>query len=355
MLKDYFKPIPNSINVSERPDTYAGYTEVFPSITEESIVLLSLDEEGHAFRERFYQLAWRFGKVKWFDLGTLKHKGTRKNIEAGLTQVLHELFELNCFPILLSTEDYSSTIYKAYTEFNKEIEYCTVDAGLDLNKETEVYKILSSKPNALFNLTLLAYQSYYLKEETEAKLNELLFDTCRLGNLRNSIFNAEPAMRNAHLLSFNLKAIRHNEYPATESYLPNGLYAEEACQLMRFAGLSCTLKGINLHQIGKLKNHPLASELLAQMVWFFLQGRNERIYDIPDKDNENFTVYRNTISNGAHEITFCKSNFTERWWMEIPNPKTNKPFYVACTYNDFLKVSNDEMPDTWWKFYQKVM
>lgn len=355
MLKDYFKPISKSIEQPDTASSFSGYFDTFPVLQEGSIVLFGLDQSSTAFREKFYKLAWRFGSTVWHDLGDIIHKGSRKNKEAGLQEVLLQLFELGCFPIILSEEDFSSTVYKSYAGYHKEIEYCTVDSSISLKEGTETYSIVSATPNNLFNLTLLGHQTYYLSEETENKLNEMLFDTCRLGTLRNSIFNAEPPMRNAHLLSFNLGAIRHNEFPAAGTHNPNGLYAEEACQLMRFAGLSCTLQSLFLHQIGGLENQDLSAELLAQMVWFFLQGRKDRIYDIPDKENDNFTIYRNTISNGAHEIIFCKSNHTERWWMEIPNPKTGTPFYVACTYNDFLKVSNDEMPDTWWKFYQKVM
>ena len=356
MLKDYFNPVLDSFENVATPGHYEGYFHSFPSIEEGSIVLFGLDEQTNAFREKFYSLAWKFGEVKWYDIGNLKHKNTEENIGAGLTEVLHLLFEQNCFPIVIGNDlDLSHTIYSIYSQKRKEIEYCKIAAGLNLVESNPVYKIIDSKPNNLFNLTLLGHQSYYVPEETDSKMKELLFDTCRLGALRNSIFNAEPAMRNSHLLSFDLSAIRHTEYPATDLQSPNGLYAEEACQIMRFAGLSCNLECLYMHNVGELYNSKVSGELLAQMVWFFLQGRKERIYDIPDKNGESFTTYRNTISNGAYEIVFLKSDLTERWWMEIPNPKTNKPFYVACTYNDFLKVSNDEMPDTWWRSYQKVM
>jgi hypothetical protein len=356
MLKDYFKPLVKSLEPETKAGNYSGYFQEFPGITEGTIVLFGLEDNTEVFREKLYSLAWKFGEIKWCDLGTLMHKNTRKNMAAGLETVLHELYEMGCFPIVIGGYfDLSETIYKAYSSQKKEIEYCKIAPGLELKTGSALYDILLAKPNNLFNFTLLAQQSYYVPEPTEKKLNDLLFDTCRLGTLRNSIFNAEPAMRNSHLLSMDMSAIKKAEYPASPSHNPNGLYAEEACQLMRFAGLSCNLETLYIHNIGDHKNSPISGELLAQCIWFFLQGREEKIYDIPDKNSDNFTIYRNTISNGAHEIVFLKSNHTERWWMEIPNPRTNNPFYVACTYNDFLKVSNDEMPDAWWKFYQKVM
>ncbi len=356
MLKDYFKPLAKSLEPDTPVGNYGGYFQEFPDIQEGTIVLFSLEENAQIFRERLYGLAWKFGETSWCDLGILKHKKTKENMAAGLKEVLHELYKKGCFPIIIGGDfDLSKTIYSAYSEIKKEIEYCKIAPGLELKAGNPLYDIILSKPNNLFNFTLLGHQSYYVPESTEKQLNELLFDTCRLGALRNSIFNAEPAMRNSHLLSMDMTAIREAEYPATSSMKPNGLYAEEACQLMRFAGLSCNLETLYLHNIGDLEKRPISGELLAQCIWFFLHGREERIYDIPDKDSDNFTTYRNTISNGAHEIVFLKSNHTERWWMEIPNPRTSKAFYVACTYNDFLKVSNDEMPDTWWKFYQKVM
>lgn len=356
MLKNFFSQIPSSLESEELPKSFSAYIDEFPSLEENSVALIGLDENAHDFRKHFYNLEWKLGNQKLVDLGNLKSDGSASNMSAGLTEVIIELFKMNVFPIVIgNSDDVSLGIYKAYEEFNKEVEYCRIAPGLKLDEGNSLREIIEHKPNYLFNFTLLGQQGYYVSEEVEKKLNNLLFDTFRLGNIRKSIFDAEPVMRNSHLLDFDLTAIKFRDHPASTIVTPNGLYAEEACQLMRFAGLSCTLESLYLHGYDSLSNHDLSSELLAQIVWFFLNGRKDRVVDIPDSDNQNYTIFRNTISNGAHEIVFCKSNKSERWWMEIPNPKTDKPFYVACTYNDYLKVCNDEMPDRWWKYYQKVM
>jgi formiminoglutamase len=356
MLKDFFSPIPARLHLDKLPKSFSAHFDKFPALQENSVALIGLDENANTFREHFYNLEWKLGNQKLVDLGNLKSDGSFSNVSAGITEVMVELFNNGVFPVIIgNSDDHSAGMYKAYEDFNKEVEYCRIAAGLELSEGNSLREIIDIQPNYLFNFTLLAQQGYYVSEDVENKLNSLLFDTFRLGNIRRSIFDAEPVMRNAHFLDFDLAAIKYRDHPASTITTPNGLYAEEACQLMRFAGLSCTLDSLYLHGYNDIGDHPLSAELLAQLVWFFLNGRKDRVIDIPDADNQNYTIYRNTISNGAHEIVFCKSNMSERWWMEIPNPKTDKAFYVACTYNDYLKVCNDEMPDRWWKFYQKVM
>src|SRR3546814_12147787 len=61
--------------------------------------------------------------------------------------------------------------------------------------------------------------------------------------------------------------------------------------------------------------------------------------------------------NGGHEVVFYKSNRSGRWWMQIPYPEQhsrNDRFHlVPCSYRDYQQASSGEMPDRWWKTYQK--
>ena len=60
-----------------------------------------------------------------------------------------------------------------------------------------------------------------------------------------------------------------------------------------------------------------------------------------------------------HDVVFYKSNKSERWWMEVPYQGDNENKYlrhhlVPCNYEDYLNAAENEMPDLWWKTYQKL-
>ena len=56
--------------------------------------------------------------------------------------------------------------------------------------------------------------------------------------VRGNFREVEPSFRDSDFVSFDLGAIRNSDCRGNIYPSPNGLYAEEACQLSRFAGLS---------------------------------------------------------------------------------------------------------------------
>ena len=60
--------------------------------------------------------------------------------------------------------------------------------------------------------------------------------------------------------------------------------------------------------------------LLAQMIWYFIEGFRERKGDYPIANKSKYTKYHVALENGEHELTFYKSDFSGRWWMDVPHP-----------------------------------
>ena len=58
--------------------------------------------------------------------------------------------------------------------------------------------------------------------------------------------------------------------------------------------------------------------------------------------------------NMDHEITFYKSLKSERWWMSVPNLKNNKKIILACSHEDYTQACIHEIPDVWWKAFQRI-
>ena len=120
----------------------------------------------------------------------------------------------------------------------KLVSILNVDAFIDLGLENEkfenqnhVYKILTHEPNFLFNFSHIGYQSYLVNPKSLAMMEELYFDTYRVGKLHQNIFEMEPVIRDADILSFDITAIRSSDAPGNANAQPFGLTGEEACQL----------------------------------------------------------------------------------------------------------------------------
>ena len=111
----------------------------------------------------------------------------------------------------------------------------------------------------------------------------------------------------------------------------------------------------NYHNITEVSN-----KLLAQIIWYFIDGIENRTGDFPmgsKKDYVKFTVF---IEESGHEITFYKSNKSARWWMEVPYPakegsKYERHHMAPCDREDYDNAMNNVIPDLWWKTYQKLV
>jgi hypothetical protein len=65
------------------------------------------------------------------------------------------------------------------------------------------------------------------------------------------------------------------------------------------------------------------------------------------------------LEDAGREIIFFKSNKSARWWMEVPYPpqsgtKYDRHHMVPCNKSDYDNAMKNEMPDLWWKTYQKL-
>lgn len=152
---------------------------------------------------------------------------------------------------------------------------------------------------------------------------------------------------------FDLNAVRNADIDGLAQPSPNGLYAEEAVKIARYAGLSNMLNSATFYGLSNDRSHGLGDELVAQMVWYFVEGFTSRFNDHPVKNDENYLIYRNRIESTGHEITFYKSRKSDRWWMEVPHPYEEETFFIGCSYQDYQNVCDGDMPDRWWRAYQR--
>ncbi len=319
-------------------------------------------------RNYLYKLAKGPHTYKIVDLGNIKPGATKDDTYFAVTAAITELIKNKVVVIILGGgQDFTYANYRAYENLETTINIATIDSRFDLgevdadlNSQSYLSKIILHQPNFLFNYANLAYQTHHTDIRSIELMDKLFFDTKRLGEIHENISNAEPLIRNADVVSFDMGAIRASEAPGNNNITPNGLFGEEACQLSRYAGMSDKVTSFGVYEVNpKLDSREVTSHLAAQMIWYFIDGFYNRKKDNPSGNKKEFTLYRVNISEPEHEILFYKSNKSDRWWMDVPYPpdkrlKFERHHMVPCSYQDYQLAMTNEMPDLWWRTYQKL-
>lgn len=353
----------------------------FPDYTQFDIVIIGVREERNSagndgcrqapdhIRKFLYRLYQGPYPVKIADLGNIKQGFAVTDTYFALASAVAELVGNNVLPVILGgSQDLTFANYQAYQSLGQIINIVAVDPMFDLgrseqelNAQSYLSNIILHQPNYLFNYANIGYQTYFIDQEALKLMKNLFFDTYRLGIVRESLEEVEPIVRNADLLTFDISAVRASDAPGNANATPNGFYGEEACQIVRYAGLSDKLTSIGFYETNPLEDPAgQTSHLVAQMIWYFIDGFYNRAHDFPFRNEEDYLKYRVSISDHKEEIVFYKSKKTDRWWMEIPLPaeqrvKYERHYLVPCSYKDYQTACENDIPDRWWMVYQKLM
>ena len=357
----------------------------FPDLDKADIAIIGVKEERNSqdnagcslapdyVRKYLYDLYQGPYNTRIADLGNIRAGNTVEDTYFAVKTVLSELLENNVTPLIIGgSQDITYANYQAYEELGQIINIVSVDSRFDigLNKDEKLShlnylsKILTHKPNYLFNYANIGYQTYFVDQDAIELMDKLYFDAYRLGEVRQNLEETEPIVRNADLLSFDVGSIRQSDAPGSGQASPNGFYGEEACQIVRYAGLSDKLTSIGFYETNPaFDKGEQTAHLLAQMIWYFVDGFYHRKNDYPDKhlkDSNAFVKYVVSIKEFQNKIAFYKSKKSNRWWMEVPCPpnlqrKYSRQFLVPCSYKDYQEACQNEIPEKWWQVYQKFV
>tara|TARA_B110000977_G_scaffold14981_2_gene18485 strand:+ start:485 stop:1645 length:1161 start_codon:yes stop_codon:yes gene_type:complete len=326
----------------------------------------SVKESPDYVREHLYGL-FSDSKSKIIDLGNIIQGETLHDTLYALSEMVQELVKKDIIPVVIGgSQELTLGIYKAYEKLEQVVNLTTIDRKIDFqhinetNNNSYLKDIILSQPNYLFNYSNLGSQAYYLNPENVKLMDKLYFDNTRLGDLQADISLAEPILRNTNILSFDLNSIRQSEVPGTSFASPNGFFGNEACQLSRYAGMSDKMNVVGFFEMTpEYDIHGQTAHLVAQMIWFFIEGFQLRKNETPLTNNKNYTKYKVVLSASEEELIFVKSAKSDRWWMKIPYPPSGQVKYqryhlVPCSYKDYKIALKDEMPDLWIKTYNKI-
>lgn len=379
-LADYLDPtdaLQKSGGVSKDSSTLVNITQFsygksFPVINAGDIVILGAPEYRNSsnaslgsadspdlIRSYFYSLACFSPKIKIVDAGNLK---ATKNLSDSYSAVkdLVDFFlsKETTLIVLGGTQELSFPIYQALANHRKTISASFIDSRLDMGNNDGDYSSIGYLQNfidepltKLFNISLVGYQGYMVDSKKIDILTKHHHETLRLGFVRGNLREVEPTFRDSDFVSLDIGAIRHSDSPGNIYPSPNGLYAEEACQLARYSGLSdktCCFGIFEYHS--KVDNSFQSAHLSAQLVWHFIEAYSQRKGEINNQYNDFKKFIVNSSSPGI-EMVFYKSMQSDNWWMEVPTNKPdlfpNSKLVVACSYNDYVNASKQELPERW--------
>lgn len=321
-------------------------------------------------RKELYNLYFFDSNPQLIDLGNIHPGNEISDTYFALNQTCQILLKKGIIPIILGgSQDLTYANYLAYETMEQTVNLVTIDPSLDFGQNPEdltskgyLNKIVLHKPNFLFNYSNIGHQRYLTDPQLIELMSKMYFDSFRLGEMQgNHILNNEPIIRNADLLSFDISAVRRSEAPGCGVAGPNGYYGHEAAQLCWYGGLSDKLTSFGIYEYNpEFDRDNQTAQLIAQMVWCFIDGFLSRKADYPVGDYSEYFRYIVNMVSESHELVFYKSNRSDRWWMDVPYPagtenKYERHHLVPCTYEEYQLATNDEMPDRWWKTYQKLV
>jgi formiminoglutamase len=309
-------------------------------------------------RKKLYPLKKGTGSYRIVDLGNLKVGHDLDETYVRISEVCRMLLENNVLPVILGgTHDLDYGQYCSYETMDKLVSLLNVDASLDIEDKKElgastqhIHKILLHEPNYLFSYTHLAYQSYLIDPMSVSILEKLYFEAFRIGQMRTNMQEMEPTIRNADLLSFDITAIRSSDAPGNANAQPFGLTGEEACQICWYAGLNEKLSSVGFYEYNPQFDdlHKKTASVVATMIWYFIEGYYHRKNEQNFKSND-FLKYSVSMPVEPEILTFYKSKFSEKWWMEVPYPNGRERYarnsIVPCSYTDYQTAIKGEVPE----------
>jgi len=294
------------------------------------------------------------------DLGDIYAGNSSDDTYFALRKVVSSLIKKKIIPIVIGgSQDLTYALYRAFDNLEQMVNLVSIDNKFDFGKESDAVsansyltKIIIEEPNNLFNFSNVGFQTYYNSQEEIDLIDKLFFDAYRLGDISNNIAISEPVFRDADIVSIDLTSVKSSDSGNFTSFKPNGFNGKEICALSRYAGISdkVSLFGVFNHNSSKQE-----SVLIAQIIWYFIEGFHYRSNEYPFGSKENYIKY---IIPLEEELIFYKSNKTDRWWIEIPfisnsNNKLKKSTLLPCSYEEYLGACNQEIPERWWKAQRK--
>ena len=314
-------------------------------------------------RKSFYNLYPGNWSTEIADLGNLILGENVEQTYGRIISMLSILFEKNIIPIIIGgSHDLLYANYRAYDSFKSTVNIVNIDSNFDIgdsakpiNNLSYLGKIILDEPHNLFNYSNLGYQTYHNSQEEIDLMENLYFESYRLGEVCSNIRLSEPVMRDADIVSIDLKSVRASELSSRQKFSPNGFDGKEICSLSRYAGISNKVSSFGIYEYKSSNEDEITEMLISQIVWYFIEGVNCRIQDSDFQNDEDYNKF--TVIVDEYELVFYQNKITSRWWIEIisdgSNNKLKQNTLLPCTLDDYEVAKNGMIPERWFKAIKK--
>lgn len=377
---DFLKPLDNEVlkfvktlSSQELGSKIVFHTEQdFPDLDKIKIAIVGvLENRGDvnhtgeidlvSIRKELYGLFPGNWNASIADLGNILAGNSVSDTYFALKKVVASLIKKKIIPIVVGgSQDLTYALYRGYDDLEQMVNLVAIDSKFDFGKENTAIssssylsKIIVDEPNNLFNYSNIGFQTYYNSQEEIDLIDKLFFEAYRLGEVSNNIAIAEPVFRDADVVSIDLTSVKSSDSGNLYPFTPNGFTGKEICALSRYAGISdkVSLLGVFNHN-----NSIQEAALVAQVIWYFIEGYHYRSNEYPFGSRETYIKY--IVPLEEQELVFYKSDKTERWWIEIPfvsnvNNKLSKNTLLPCSHEEYLSACDQEIPERWWKAQRK--
>lgn len=287
------------------------------------------------FRKYFYKLSKLDFELPICDLGDLISGKSHEDTHYALQEVVSACLYKNTIPVIIGgSSDLAYSLFYALNFHQQNIRYTQIsnvvslgDEGEGINEKNFLNKIFSTKNFSLRDFHLLGYQKHLNEVDSVKLIKEVEFDIIRLAEMMGSTHKMEPFFRGADLVTLNCDAIESFQEPFSIHPQVNGLNRREICAYMQEIGLGENLKTFGLFNFNFDADSVLNHQLLAQMIWYLVEGINIQKSHPKERSYETFVVMVNDSL-----YSFKRDTFSNLWYFGEGEAKED---WVACSSDDY--------------------
>ncbi len=323
------------------------------------VALIGMGRNMDRIRKYLYGLSFPFESASIMDMGNLR----KSEVEFAIP-LLRELLAGKIFPLVLSEDPALSTA--TYHAFRSERPLISLASVAERFFFDEAHKIgpyyfndiimADGFESQLFHFAAIGSQAHFISPDQLSYVQKRNFDHLSLGKARANLKEVEPYIRDADIINFHLDVLKQSEAPGVMDSSPGGFTHEEACQIMRYAGMSDKLRTLGIYGYHRDNDiNDFTAKVTAQLAWYFLDGFFNRKKDFP-VSVEDLVEYIVDSKNLNHQMVFFKSNKSGRWWMRVPvkvKGKYERHGLIPCSYLDYEMACKDEFPERLLKAFQR--
>ena len=376
-IADYFNKVPSSVcdpHILTNNYTLGNIiTNNSESIIWEKVSLaligvpyLSVKEETEGksssdlIREQLYSLNRIQTSLPIVDLGNLKPGQTARDTLSGLGDIINWLNNKSITVIILGGAQYlMNSLKKINTHTGKKLDITFLDSKLGLKVKEEELEgrfledLRFKKKRWIKDLKLIGQQMHFTDTEELAFFHENEYEAIRLGDVKENLKKLEPLIRDSDCLGISINSIKACEAPAQQLVSPNGFNGEDICQISWYAGVSDKITVLGIFDFNPKKDLDNRSAmLLAQVVWYFINGFRQRKNEDPQKYPDQFRQYFVEMEEYELKLNFFESPFSGRWWVKF-NFKSDINSIInikSCSCAEYELFRKNIIPDRFLKY-----